>query len=280
MNKAPGDKQRSIDRWHVRRLGIVACFFLPSFCLQAGYPFFSTLSIRDGLPSNIISAVAQDGHNFIWIGTGNGVSRFDGYHFKNFKREESINSLPANEISSLLTDGNYVWVGTWKGLCKINTTTFEITRIDLGENNVIRTLYKGRDNDIWIGTATGLIRYVRKNEQFLVFNGQNSNISHQTIRSLYQDRAGNLWVGTYDKLNKLVAGSNHFVTYDLKGNYKPSLKNNLICDVKPFSADSDSLLWVGTETGLCLFNPGTGTYHHYSDKDVPFSNEVIKCIYN
>lgn len=243
--------------------------------LAADSLFFSTLSIRDGLPSNIISAVTQDKNDFIWIGTANGVARYDGYHFITFKKGEP-HSLPANEISSLLVDGDYIWVGTWKGLCKINTLTFSIEPIDLGKNNVIRTLYKDRSNTIWVGTATGLIRFSGGRQQ--EYNSQNSNLSHNTIRSIYEDAYGNLWVGTYDKLNKLAPGKNTFVAFDLKGDYKSSLKNNLIQEIKP-STSSDSLLWIGTETGLCLLNIFTGNYQHYTEKNTTFSNEVIKNIY-
>jgi signal transduction histidine kinase/ligand-binding sensor domain-containing protein/DNA-binding response OmpR family regulator len=238
-------------------------------------PFFSTLSIRDGLPSNIVSAITQDGKGFIWIGTGNGLCRYDGHRFITFKKE-GANSLPANEISSLLIDGDYVWVGTWKGLCKINILTFEITPIEMGRNNVIRTLYKDPENTIWIGTATGLIKY--STERLIEYNSANSKLSHSTIRSILTDKYGNVWVGTYDKLNKLPKGQSEFVVIDLKGDYKPSLKNNLICDIKP-SSFSDSLIWVGTETGLCLVNIFSGKYKHYNEKNAQFSNEVIKYIY-
>ena len=237
--------------------------------------FFSTLSIRDGLPSNIISAIAQDNNDFIWIGTADGLARYDGNRFVTFKKGEP-HSLPANEISSLLIDGDYLWVGTWKGLCKINTVTFQIDPVDLGKNNVIRTLYKDRTNSIWIGTAAGLIRYTDGNLE--EYNSQNSNLSHNTIRAIHEDGFGNLWVGTYDKLNKLSRGKRAFETFDLKGNYKSALKNNLICDIKP-SPSTDSVLLVGTETGLCLLNIFTGRYSHFTEKNTPFSNEVIKNIY-
>jgi len=236
--------------------------------------FFSTLSSRDGLPSNIISAVAQDSYGFIWIGTANGLARYDGYQFTVFKKEV-IAALPNNKVSSLLIDGDTLWVGTWKGLCKINVRSFEISTVDLGKNMVVRTLYKDRKGAVWIGTATGLIRY--ENRVITEYNTNNSNISHNMIRILHEDQVGNLWVGTYDKLNRLSALDNQFRQYDLKGNYKPSLKNNLIMDIK---AASDSTIWVGTETGLVLFNTSSGAYAHFSEKSAGFSNEVIKCIYS
>lgn len=261
-------------------VSVLSIIFAASFFTKADSQsmFFSTLTTRDGLPSNIISAIAQDKNNFIWVGTANGLCRYDGYRFRIFKREESANTISANEISSLLVDENYLWVGTWRGLCKINTTTFETVRIDLKENNVIRTLYKDRHKNVWIGTATGLIRYSPHDQQFRTYTVENSNLSHNTIRSVFEDSRNNLWVGTYDRLNKLDPESGRFVSFDLKGSYKPSLKNNLICDIKPVSG-SDSLLWVGTETGLCLFNSITNKFKHYSNMNVKFSNEIVKNIY-
>src|ERR1041384_7701832 len=88
-------------------------------------PYFSTISVNDGLPTNVIAAVAEDDFKFIWIGTANGLARYDGYHFRTFRKGEQINTIPSNQISSLLADGEELWVGTWNGLCRINTRTLE-----------------------------------------------------------------------------------------------------------------------------------------------------------
>ena len=233
------------------------------------------------MPSNIISGIAQDKSDFIWIGTGNGLARYDGSHFKTFKKNESLGSLPSNEVSCLLEDGDFIWVGTWNGLCKINAITFEIMRIEVVGSNAIRTLARGLNNSIWVGTENGLIQLDNsKNKILKTYHTNNSGLSHNTIRSIYQEKNGTLWVGTYDKLNKLSFGGGLFEVIDLKGNYKPSLKNNLICgDIKPYPHANDSLLWIGTETGLCLFNTATNQYELLGDQQITFSNEVIKCIY-
>lgn len=256
-------------------------FFL-SFCIALSAPaqslFFSNLSTRHGLPSNIISAVAQDSRDFIWIGTGNGLARYDGYTFKAFKRLDHASSLPANEISALLPDGDFVWVGTWRGLCKINTLDFSITRIDLKGNDVVRTLYKDKKGNIWIGTASGLIS-IRHDLGMIHYTAENNQLSHNTVRSIFVDDEENLWVGTYDKLNLLQKNTDQFISFDLKENYKPELKNNLIQDIKPV-ADKDSVLWIGTETGLCLFNKYTHNYISYRASTSGLSNEVIKNIFS
>ncbi|SMD42858.1 Signal transduction histidine kinase [Aquiflexum balticum DSM 16537] len=238
-------------------------------------PFFSNLSIRDGLPSNIVNSIAQDRDDFIWIGTANGICRYDGKNFKIFKKEE-YPSLTANEISSLLVVGEDLWVGTWKGLCKINTRTFEITPIETGKSKIVRALYQDHHRTVWIGTADGLFRF--SGDSLRNYNDFKNNLSHNMIRSIYMDHLDNLWVGTYDKLNKLASGSDRFVHFDLKGDYNPSLKNNLIMDIKS-SGEDDSLIWVGTETGLAHVNIHTGEHKLYNNDNTNLSNEVIKAIY-
>ncbi len=255
-------------------LSVICITLISNRTVAADSLYFSTLSIRDGLPSNIISAIAQDKNDFIWIGTSNGLCRYDGHRFITFKREGS-NSLPANEISALLIDGDFIWVGTWKGLCKVNTLTFEVVPVDMKGNNVIRALCKKGD-DIWVGTTNGLIKYSK--DGLIEYNTSNSNISHNTIRAIHPDKYGNLWVGTYDKVNKLPKEKNSFIQIDLKGDYKPELKNNLITDIKP-NLSNDSLIWIGTETGLCELNVFSGRHRSYNERNARLSNEVVKNIY-
>jgi signal transduction histidine kinase/ligand-binding sensor domain-containing protein/AraC-like DNA-binding protein len=242
--------------------------------------YFSTLSINDGLPSNIITGVAQDEGDFIWIGTSSGLARYDGYQFKTFRKSNAANSLSSNEISCLLRSGRYIWIGTWSGLNKIDTETLAITRIAGASDLAIRTLAKGSGQTIWVGTENGLLQVNESSDMVLkTYHTNNSGLSHNTIRAVYEGKDGVLWVGTYDKLNRLPALGKIFQVYDLKGNYKPGLKNNLISgEIKPASPQSDSLLWVGTETGLCLFNTRTKKFEVWHELH-GLKNEVIKCIY-
>src|SRR5687768_16507684 len=102
---------------------VLACSVAPYSDAQS--LFFSNLSSRDGLPSNVITSIVQDAQQFVWVGTANGLARYDGYTFKVFKRAQANNSLTSNGITSLVADGEFIWIGTWSGLCKINTKTFE-----------------------------------------------------------------------------------------------------------------------------------------------------------
>jgi signal transduction histidine kinase/ligand-binding sensor domain-containing protein/DNA-binding response OmpR family regulator len=240
---------------------------------------FSNLTTRDGLPTNFISSVAQDSRDFMWIGTSNGLCRYDGYHFRVFKRGESESTIIDNEVSALLVDGDFLWVGTWRGLSRINTLTFEIERINFAGKNAIRALHKDKSGNIWIGTSNGLLRYRNEDRSLVIYTNEQNGLSHNMVRCIFDDAAGNLWIGTYDKLNKLRPGQSQMEIVDLKGAYKPALKNNLIVDIKPVIG-SDSMIWVGTETGLYKLNIASHRYAHFNNHNSALSNEVIKHIYS
>jgi signal transduction histidine kinase/ligand-binding sensor domain-containing protein/DNA-binding response OmpR family regulator len=250
------------------------CIF--SFTLTGQTVSFTNLTTRDGLSSNITNSIVQDKYGFIWIGTQEGLHRYDGFKMTLFQQNNSDESISANNISALLYDDEYVWAGTWDGLNKINIHTFEVHRINTGDTRVIRALYKDSQGQIWIGTSDGLLVHNKKTGEFRHYNSSNSSLSHNTIRYFYQTSTGDMWIGTYDGLNRFRNGE--FTSYDLKGTYKPLLKNNLIVYIKPFTSKNDSLLWVGTETGLVRFNTFTGDYTLYNASNTKLSNEVVKCI--
>lgn len=93
------------------------------------------------------------------------------------------------------------------------------------------------------------------------------------------DSNGNLWVGTGDKLNVLKSGERRFESFDIKGGYKADINHNLILDIQSPSGEGDSILFVGTGTGLCLFNRYTTSVHTYNETNSDIRDEVIKTIY-
>ncbi|RCW39301.1 hybrid sensor histidine kinase/response regulator transcription factor [Marinilabilia salmonicolor] len=240
--------------------------------------YFSNLTIEQGLPSNVTNSIVQDKHGFIWIGTQEGVCRYDGFKMLTFQHTGGPGSIPSNNISALICDDDRIWVGTWDGLCTINIHTFQIETINIGKNKTIRTLFRDKQGNIWIGTANGLLKHNPNNNIFNWFDSSNSGLSHNTIRSFHEADNGDLWIGTYDGLNRFRDGE--ITTFDVKGAYKPLLENNLIVSISEYSGNCDSLLWVGTETGLALFNTKTGDFKLYNSTNTNFSNEVIKTIYH
>ncbi len=258
-------------------LCLALLFPLSTKASKQGSYLFTNLTTQNGLNSNVTNSIVQDKYGFIWIGTQEGVSRYDGYKMMRFQNEGHSNSISSDNISTLLYDDNFIWIGTWNGLSRINITTFEIEQINTGDSKVIRTLFKDSSGKIWIGTANGILIYNERLNSTTFHNTSNSSITHNTIRSFYETKNGVIWVGTYDGLNKYE--KNDFTGYNLKGNYKPLLENNLICTIHPYSDNNDTILWIGTETGLVKFDTTSGEYIQINSGNTPLSNEVIKlCI--
>lgn len=237
---------------------------------------FTNLTVQTGLNSNVANSIVQDKYGFIWIGTEEGVARFDGNQVIKFKNNGTQNSIPSNNISCLLYDNQYIWIGTWNGLAKINIETFEIKQINIGQTKVVRALFKDSKDQVWIGTANGILVFNEKENSYVYYNSQNSQISHNTIRAFSETIDGSIWIGTYDGLNRFK--NNKFENIYLKGDRKPLISNDLILKITQ-SLNNDSTIWIGTETGLINFNIYTTNSRHYNLDNINLSNEVIKCIY-
>lgn len=242
---------------------------------------FENLSMADGLSSSTIYSINQDKYGFIWIGTDNGLNIYNGVDFRHFFVETANDhSLPGNIINDILIEGDTAWIATQSGFCWMNVVSKKCTRIDLGNNNHIRTLLLDSLNRVlWVGTKTGLIKYDINSRDYQEFNTQNSNLSSNIIRSLYKDKDENLWIGTFDKLNRLTPSSTVFESYSIKNDVPINIKNNLVLSIKPIDNLNDSLLWIGTQTGLVLFNRMTHRKKNFLNENSGMENNVIKCIH-
>ncbi len=84
---------------------------------------FERYKTSDGLPQNNVYAIVQDARGFMWFGTQEGLSRFDGYLIKTFQIDGSVGSLSSKTIYSLCTDKEgTLWVGTIDGLRRLKNT--------------------------------------------------------------------------------------------------------------------------------------------------------------
>lgn len=241
---------------------------------------FQNITMGDGLSNSFVNSIKQDKYGFIWIGTNNGLNIYDGIQFRHFFSDaKDKTSIPGNNIQKILFDGDSVWVGTRTGLGLMDVISKKCKTIDLGLNTEVRTLLLEKDKRIlWVGTNSGLIKYTINSGEMLAFNTNTSNISHNIIRSLYKDNDGNLWIATFDKLNKLIANSNVFEVVDLKKDYHPKINNNLVLSILPNTSENDTVLWIGTQTGLVHFNRFTHEMRFFREENSGLSSSSIKAL--
>lgn len=171
---------------------------------------------ESGLPQNSVHAIAQTNDGFLWLGTEEGLVRFDGTAFKVFNRR-SVKGLASDYIGALMAD---------------------------------------RDGSLWIGTDSGLTHYFDSSDSGAASGGIGRNgtfvtitakegLSSNNITSLAESADGSLWVGTQRGLNRITSGRIE--------TWKEA--NGLAGDeVQILAIDSKGTVWIGTNKGLSQFD--------------------------
>ena len=191
----------------------------------------------DGLPQNSVNAIAQTDDGYLWVGTQEGLGRFDGVRFTVFDTSNTP-GLPGNLVTALRTDRHgALWIGTEQGLARLVAGTFERFTTDDGlDSNSVLAIYEDREGAIWVGTRRGLNRLAEgPRPRFTAV----APFAGQRVTALRQDSAGRFWVGTDDGLYELSASTTRKVRSDV-----PTGVVNALYE------DAAHALWAGTDAGL------------------------------
>lgn len=234
---------------------------------------FEYLTVDDGLSQSTVNALVQDRLGFMWIGTWDGLNRYDGYNFKVYKHDpDDPNSLSDNTIWSLHQDGQGIlWIGTNRGLDRFDPSTGQFIRYQHDPDNpqslgrgTVGQVYQDRAGTLWVATwRGGLSRFDPQTETFVryVHNPDDPHsILYDAVLCLYEDSTGAFWVGTWHGLDRMDRDSGQFTHYV----HDPADPNSLSKGaVRAILEDAQGRLWVGTaEGGLNRFDPQTGGFVH------------------
>ena len=165
--------------------------------------FFERFYSKNGLPDDRIRSIFQDHDGFLWIGTMNGVARYDGYTFKNYYKTRLPNSISGNWAYAICEDSyNNIWIGTREGLNKFDKekSTFEsfVNEKDNAKSinsNVINALQFDKRGRLWIGTPQGLNRFDPIAKSFKRFNSYPFNTN---VCSIISSKGDFIWIATRD----------------------------------------------------------------------------------
>lgn len=149
----------------------------------------------EGLPQNSVWAITQTLDGYLWVGTQQGLVRFDGVRFQTMD-ENVPGELRHGYITALCVTGSGVlWIGTessgtWRLEAGIFTAFAESDGL---VNNKVHCLLEARDGSIWIGTDNGLSRF--KDAKYSNFTTKNG-LGHNSVRGLCEDPEGFIRVAT------------------------------------------------------------------------------------
>ena len=200
-------------------------------------------STLDGLPGNSITDIIQTSDGYLYIGTYDGLARFDGFEFKIFNKYNGDNKCNFTSSRALFEDskGN-LWVGSNdEGLARIgdDETLYFNTETGL-PNNSVRNIREDFEGNIWVGTAAGVC-YITPDYEIKFPEGDNSSEYNQTlITSLYCDSMGRIIMLTSDKGGIYVYNGREFERYkgfDSIGEFR----------FTAIAQDNFGNFWIGTD---------------------------------
>jgi ligand-binding sensor domain-containing protein/signal transduction histidine kinase len=203
-----------------------------------GQYVYDAWGTRDGLPVFSVNSVARTPDGYLWVGTEEGLLRFDGVRFTPIDQRR-FPDLRAT-IMVLLTDRSGVlWAGTDRGLVRWRDgVSRRYTTNDGLAGERIVSLFEDRDGVLWIATRSGLSRL--DGERFTTYT-RREGLPHEIVQSVTQAPDGTMWIATNGGLTRLRHGQ--FSTLTMKDGLASDL-------VQSVYADRDGVVWAGTFAGL------------------------------
>ncbi|ANH81585.1 hypothetical protein A8C56_11910 [Niabella ginsenosidivorans] len=223
---------------------------------------FKHITIDEGLSQNSVLCMVQDREGYIWIGTEDGLNRYDGYEFRYYKHDARTPKTVSNSIINAIAEDKHgnLWIGTADGLNRLDKKSGTFTRIKitseqalLQNRDFINSLFLDTADNLWIGTIEGLKCYSLKSGQLTTFSLQPGNTGINTDnrpQAIFKDSEGQLWVGTTSGL---------FLYNPANGRplkLPPSLERLQKDYIRVIKQDSEKRIWFGSETrGVFVYDP-------------------------
>lgn len=255
----------------------IKAYFIFLFLLLYSFPFFSqsyqfkNFGADNGITQPNVYAINQDRNGYLWVGTGEGVCKFDGISFKSFY---TIDGVSENFVTTSYRDrSNNLWLGhKHGGITFFDGKTFKAIYTEGVSKSPVTCIVGDEKDNIWCATQNDGIFRISNDSVADVFKDEFKEI---TILSIHFSKGNQLLVGT--DLGLMV--------YDLKGekrkpqflNFVSSVpKTRVQCIIKKNNSGS---FWIGTENkGVYLLNPNLDSPEHFSSSvvakniDIDFSN--------
>jgi ligand-binding sensor domain-containing protein/signal transduction histidine kinase len=227
--------------------------------------------------TNMIWAINETKAGKLWIGSSAGLSLFDLRKRKILEHytcdDKSPQSLSDNTVRAIYEDRKgSMWIGTFVGgLYKFDRDNKTFTPIskDVLSKAPVYAILEDSHRNLWIGTSgNGLCNYNRSNgkiTQYTRMDNQKNCLSDDSVLCLLEDRLGVLWIGTWrgglNRLDDIQTG--RFTAFVHDDRNQNSLSNNRVRCIH----EQQGILWIGTEGGLNRFDPKTGSFKYYLQKD-------------
>ncbi len=255
---------------------------------------FERLTDTQGFNPKTILSIHRDQTGFLWIGNYDGLSRYDGYEFKSYKKEPgNPSSISSNRVKVIFEDKDgQLWLGTDGGglnFFQRKTETFIHYMHDPEDStslssNRINSIYQDKLGYLWIATdfggldmldpQTGLFTHYRHDAK------NPYSISYDIVTGFIEEENGDLWIATFNGLNYFQRNTGRFIHYFLDSS-KP--EHYTMRSINRILRDRQGNFWIGTfEYGVAKYNKKTGDmiiYRHRKNDPNSLSNDIITALH-
>ena len=270
-------------------------------CLNIAHPLIAQSYLprlytsEDGLVTNRVTALHQDARGYLWIGSHEGLSRFDGVQFDDFAENERL----LNERITGFTEDHsgQVWIGTRSGLARFDGSDFTFLTTDDGllSNSIKALVYSpkgkvwvatdaglsivdgdkvahlttvdgllspqvyslsvGASDRLWIGTAEGVC--VHQDKALMCYSTENG-LSHPVVHDVLEDHRERVWVATEAGVDLLLPGSSHsrFINLDHLSNLAP----------RRLLESKNGTVWIAGESGMYYIDKNMNVTSAWDDR--------------
>lgn len=208
---------------------------------------------EEGLPQNTVTCLLQSRDGYLWVGTLDGLARFDGLRFKVFDQQNT----PAFRNHGITALAEYpvgcLWIGTVRGLLQYSNYVFRWLPLT-PRLPTVRAIAAARTGGLWLGTDEGLLRLA--SERVVTFPNyptweENGKPGNKGIEALTEDSTGTLWLGDHRGLVRLKPGAQDFeVLYA-----KDAATGDWSSGALRLVVAADNSIWFGNCEGLFHYRP-------------------------
>ncbi|MBS4098480.1 MAG: response regulator [Sulfuricella sp.] len=222
---------------------------------------FENMGVQNG-ESQFVEALMQDRLGFIWVGTTNGLHRYDGYNSIAFRHDPGkADSLPSNLVSALFEDKRgRIWVGTRGGFARFDaeTSSFKMFEPVPGQPSKVRKIVGDGHGGMWLGTLDGVVHFDPESGHFQRYRNDLANpdsLATDNVSALAVDAQGGLWVGTWPAgMDYLAPGATAFRHYRVDQTSGAESQSD---NVRALYVDHRQRLWIGTTKGVFVWEIGS-----------------------
>jgi signal transduction histidine kinase/ligand-binding sensor domain-containing protein/DNA-binding response OmpR family regulator len=280
----------------IKRL-LVKNFLLPIVIIVAFYSIcyaqqdlnFTSLTIKNGLSSNTVSAILQDRKGLVWFGTNDGLNKFDGTNFTVYNHIQSDStSIPSSEITAMLEDrSGRLWVGTGGGGVAFydarHDTFVSLKDVVAKGQNVpvnVKALYQDGIGNILVGGFGGYVIIDPKTMTTItvpVSPLPNNTLNSLAVLSFFEDQAHRLWIGTNNGLLLQDKKTQTFTRFI----HQPSIENSISDNrIRTINQDNRGRIFFGTNNGFNMLMPDGKTFRRFLHSDQASSSISNNIIYS